>query len=106
MEGIAVTHFCFLLTSTQVPSAEAISTSFKKLMRVCAPSTHHSGFLSSLEESGWINQLSTLMQLAGAVADLMDIQGSSVLVCLEDGWNSTAQVSSSLFSILSSSMGK
>ena len=39
------------------------------------------------------------MQLAGAVADLMDIQGSSVLVCLEDGWNSTAQVSSSLFSI-------
>lgn len=33
-----------------------------------------------------------LLQLGGAVADLMDIQGSSVLVCLESGWDATAQV--------------
>ena len=37
-------------------------------------------------------QLTHLMQLGGAVADLMDIQGSSVLVCLENGWDATAQV--------------
>ena len=32
------------------------------------------------------------MEVAGAVADLIDIQGSSVLVCLENGWDATAQV--------------
>ena len=34
------------------------------------------------------------MQLAGAVIDLMDLQGSSVAVCLEDGWDTTATVCS------------
>ena len=49
--------------------------------------------MAAVEDSNWLTQLSTLMQLAGAVADLVDIQGSSVLVCLEEGWNATAQVS-------------
>ena len=48
--------------------------------------------MTGVEESGWMSQLSRLLQLAGAVADLMDVQGSSVLVCLEDGWDNTAQV--------------
>ena len=34
------------------------------------------------------------MQLAGAVTDLIDLQGSSVILALEDGWDLTAQVSS------------
>ena len=34
------------------------------------------------------------MQVAGAVTDLMDIQGSSVLLCLEEGWDLTCQVAS------------
>lgn len=34
------------------------------------------------------------MQLSGAVVDLLDLQGSSVSICLEDGWDTTAQVSS------------
>ena len=39
-----------------------------------------------------MNQLSLILQLAAAVADLIDSQGSSVLVCLENGWDATAQV--------------
>ena len=48
--------------------------------------------MTAIQESMWMDQLSLLMQLAGAVADLIDIQGSSVLVCLENGWDTTAQV--------------
>ena len=64
-------------------------------MRACSPSasqTHSSPFMMGVEESGWMSQLARLLQLAGAVADLIDVQGSSVLVCLEDGWDATAQV--------------
>ena len=74
-----------------------MSTSFKKLMKACCPSTTSSGlvhqkYLSLVEESEWINQLSSILQLSGAIADLMEAQGSSVLVCLENGWDITAQV--------------
>ncbi|XP_064399586.1 myotubularin-related protein 5-like isoform X3 [Halichondria panicea] len=81
------------LVPVDVPLPSEISTSYKKMMRACAPSTGGgSGFMTGVEESGWMSQLSRLLQLAGAVADLMDVQGSSVLVCLEDGWDNTAQV--------------
>ena len=38
--------------------------------------------------------LQSVMQMAGAVTDLIDLQGSSVILCLEDGWDLTAQISS------------
>ena len=61
-------------------------------MRACTPSAPQGAFFSAIQESGWVTQLTHLMQLGGAVADLIDIQGSSVLVCLENGWDTTAQV--------------
>ena len=41
---------------------------------------------------GWMTQLSTVLEVSVAVADLIHIQESSVLVCLENGWDATAQV--------------
>lgn len=79
--------------------ARATKHAFKKLMRAAVPSAasvapDEGGFLRLVEESGWLWQLRSLFQLSGAVVDLLDLQGSSVLLSLEEGWDVTAQVSS------------
>nr|CAH7747743.1 unnamed protein product [Callosobruchus chinensis] len=68
---------------------------FKKLMRACIPSSQNAepehSFHKLIENSEWLQQIQNIMQLSGAVVDLLDLQGSSVAICLEDGWDVTAQ---------------
>lgn len=70
---------------------------FKKLMRTCLPSTVNNEpeqtFAKLLEQSEWFQQIRGLLQLSGAVVDLIDLQGSSVALALEEGSDVTAQVS-------------
>lgn len=70
---------------------------FKKLMRACLPSTTTNEpdqtFARQIEQSEWLEQIRSLLQLSGVVVDLMDLQGSSVTLALEDGWDITAQIS-------------
>ncbi|KAL4713442.1 hypothetical protein ACJJTC_010427, partial [Scirpophaga incertulas] len=83
----------------EYPDSRQTKHAFKKLMRAAVPSSppaqpaDEPGFLRLIEESGWLSQLRQIFQLAGAVVDLLDLQGSSVLLSLEDGWDITAQIS-------------
>ena len=77
--------------------SKRIRSSFKKLMRVCMSSTSNLAdqtFYKTMESSEWLQGLQNVMQTSGVVIDLMDTEKASVMICLEDGWDLTCQISS------------
>lgn len=79
----------------EFPDVRHTRTAFKKLMRACLPSSSGTDpemcFWRAVENSDWLSQLSTIMQLTAATVDLID-EGASVMFCLEDGSDITTQV--------------
>ena len=75
-----------------------LRASFKKLMRACIPSNPitdpETGYLKSVENSEWLQQLTCILDIVKNVIDVIDSQGSSAMLCLEEGWDFTTQVRS------------
>ena len=73
-----------------------VKQSFKKLIKACTPSVASAdpdlSFYKLLRNSEWYTQIQTVMQVSSVIVDLLDLQGSSVMVCLEDGWDIVPQI--------------
>jgi len=51
-------------------------------------------YLKNVQDSGWLDQVSQLLQIAGAIVDVMDIQAASVMIAVDDGRDVTPQLTS------------
>ncbi|GAB6021252.1 hypothetical protein CHUAL_003867 [Chamberlinius hualienensis] len=73
-----------------------IKASFKKIQRACVPSSPpkdvNETYTKLLQNSEWMNQLQTILRITTTAVYLVDVQGSSVMICLEDGWDITTQI--------------
>ncbi|CDS40960.1 myotubularin protein 13 [Echinococcus multilocularis] len=47
--------------------------------------------ITAVAESGWLEQIQSLLQLAGIIVEIISFQGASVAVCLEDGTDIVTQ---------------
>lgn len=77
-----------------------VKLNFVKFLRVCVPSAplppHDSeaSFAKTIESIEWFEQLKAIMKTAHNIVDLIDSQGRSVLLAIEDGWDLTPQITS------------
>jgi myotubularin-related protein 5/13 len=77
-----------------------VKLNFVKFLRVCVPSgplpPHDSeaSFAKTIESIEWFEQLQTIMKTANSIVDLIDTQGKSVLLAIEEGWDLTPQITS------------
>ncbi|MFH4978434.1 hypothetical protein AB6A40_005143 [Gnathostoma spinigerum] len=83
---------------TTYPTAHNVKIAFKKFSRALCPSwvfndDQSASFYKQVDDSGWLQMVASLLHLASAITVLIDIQRSSVALCLEDGWDATCQIS-------------
>uniref|UniRef100_A0A5K4FFU9 Myotubularin-related protein 13 n=1 Tax=Schistosoma mansoni TaxID=6183 RepID=A0A5K4FFU9_SCHMA len=57
-----------------------------------ANNSKYMNVFTEAHENGWFIQLKSLLELAGTVVDLLDLQGASVALCLENGSDVVAQI--------------
>lgn len=77
-----------------------VKTNFAKFLRACIPSAplppldSESSLTKTIEGLGWFEQLKSILECANSIVDLIDNQGKSVLLAIEDGWDLTPQITS------------
>lgn len=77
-----------------IDNIHVMRTSLQKLIETCEQkSPTMSGFLNSLESSGWLKHIRSILDTSCFIANAID-KGVSVVVHCSDGWDRTAQVCS------------
>ncbi|CAK8676970.1 unnamed protein product [Clavelina lepadiformis] len=97
-----------VFVAVDLPEPKHIRASFKTLLKSCLPvdsavstSSHSQSvqtttprFLKGVQDSHWLEQVSQLILAAGTVIDIMDINGASVMLAVDDGADAGPQLSS------------
>ncbi|XP_031564822.1 uncharacterized protein LOC116300167 isoform X2 [Actinia tenebrosa] len=85
---------CKFVYVDTAPDFKAIRQSAFKLQTFLASTIEDSKYLTSLEETEWLSQISELIQTGTQAAVAMDCDRSSVLFSYGDGFDRTAQLTS------------
>jgi len=101
-------NYCFL--PLEFHDVSQIKASFKKMTRACVPSisnihTNTNGtdipsvslqnsmsFYKLIEESRWLYQLQKILMISVYIVQFSEDHASSVMICVEDGWDTAAQL--------------
>ncbi|CAF1097370.1 unnamed protein product [Adineta ricciae] len=105
-------NYCFL--PLEFHDVSQIKTSFKKMTRACVPSmsaqtsnghANHNGtdissvtlpnsmsFYKLIEESRWLYQLQKILMISVYIVQFIEDHASSVMICVEDGWDTASQL--------------
>lgn len=78
-----------------IESSPKVRTAFKQLCSAVCPATVDTNMklMTRIEESGWLQLIQELLYHTRNFVDLMHEDGSSVVLCLEEGWDVTCQLS-------------
>lgn len=86
--------------SLDMHEVRQVKSNFVKFLRVCVPSAplppHDSeaSFAKTIESIEWFEQMRSILECANSIVDLVDSQGKSVLLAIEEGWDLTPQITS------------
>lgn len=102
-------NYCFL--PLEFHDVSQIKASFKKMTRACVPSISHNhhtnnnntdnpsltstnstSFYKLIEESRWLYQLQKILMISVYIVQFSEDHASSVMICVEDGWDTAAQL--------------
>lgn len=75
-----------------IENIHTMRTSLQKLIETCEQKSMN-GFLSSLESSGWLKHIRSMLDTSSFIANAV-YKGISVVVHCSDGWDRTSQVCS------------
>ncbi|KAL1525311.1 hypothetical protein AB1Y20_020172 [Prymnesium parvum] len=86
-------HYAASVVHLNIANIHAVREAFLKVHELTAKGdTRDSSYLRSLDETGWLHHVASLLRGAIGVSHALHIQRRSVLVHCSDGWDRTAQV--------------
>lgn len=92
-------RFCEFMP-LELHEVRQVKNNFVKFLRACVPSgpmvpSDSEGSLAkTLENLQWFDQLKSIMDCSNNIVEMIDNQGKSVLLAIEDGWDLAPQITS------------
>lgn len=77
-----------------------VKSNFVKFLRACIPSAplppqgSENSLARTIESLEWFEQLKSIQDCANSIVDMIDSQGKSILLAIEEGWDLTPQITS------------